>query len=317
MIRYLILVLFSLSFIAQTKKDSLLQIAENSEFNTLRIKAYKDLADLSFGDPNLVPEFLDKALQIANYANLSEQIAIIYNKKAQQKIGINEFDSSEVFYNKSLEVSQKNGFGEQGFKTLQGLSALARKQNKSEKELDLLIRAGEFAINNNYIIGKGESYRFIASYYTRIGKADSARYFLDKGLEFFSKNNALEKEAELLNQIAIYFARTSAYDSSEYYFKKCEQLRIEIIEKVGINGLNKTKESYQNALANVYKNLGFVNYLQAKYDKCIEYSFKALEYYEKLGNQRKVATMLSDIANIQLENLSLPEKAIENLKKIN
>ena len=80
-----------------------------------------------------------------------------------------------------------------------------------------------------------------------------------------------------------------------------------------LNAKKAQKINYKLGEAESYSNISLVYYYQGKYEKDLEYSFKAISIYEKLNNQEKLALEYGELGfRMKKNNL---QKAIYYMQK--
>ena len=71
--------------------------------------------------------------------------------------------------------------------------------------------------------------------------------------------------------------------------------------KTNLKSSIKTRRSLMGSLASAYNNMGFIYHGKANTSKAMEYYYKSLKIFEKIGDQKGISTILNNLAKIYLE----------------
>ncbi len=209
-------------------------------------------------------------------------------------------------------------------------------QNDFEHALESFQRLQIFASNNGLDEKNALAFKFIgiAQYYK--GNNEDAINAYQESATFFSETKTPVKHANLLNNIALSYAAMGETFEALRFYKKAELLYIAsgtVADQIDIRGniaelymrierydvaitvLNEVLEQKialkdEEGIAITYSDLG-VSYKKAKqYDKALEYTVKAYEYYQFTNKTYFVASQLHNLAELHAE-IKQPQKAIE------
>lgn len=306
--------LFAASLFAQNV-DSLLDLTKTLDDSKQKVDLINKLVRINFSSNfQNVEQLARTALELSNSINYEKGKCVASKWLGDYFEKQRKYDSAKIFYDQALNIAKKSNLNKQVYDAYYSLSYLSRKKSDGKEKI-YLDSALNFAESNNYKTGIAKSYQRIASYYSRNGEEDSSKIYFDRSINTFDQLNDQIGLASALNNLAIFLARTSKLDSAEHFFLKSTEIRENL--EIDANILEEkeiTELDLQNALADNYNNLALVNYFRSRYDSFVKYSLNALDIYEKTNNQKGMADIYLNIANVQINNLEQFEKAINNLK---
>jgi len=290
------------------------------------------------GDFEQLLVYLNKALIIQKLLNDRNVITKIYNNIAVTYMDNGKYKEAEESFNKLLEISLKFKSHRDIIAALNNLGALYFKWDDWNKASDYYERAIERSLANNFYEGlsksynnlgelfekkgehtlaldcynkgkdllvkisdeflKAELYGNLGSVLTLLHRFKEAYWYLIESFDFFKGLNAHNRMIEGAQKIAFYFIETRNLESANYYLD---------------TALNLSQE-----INNEY-HAGKCFHLQAQAEKenpekAEELLKKAVELFQKTGNNFDLALVNYDYANI-LNNKDDWEEALEILKK--
>ncbi|MDY8138033.1 tetratricopeptide repeat protein [Aquimarina sp. 2201CG5-10] len=293
---------------SQEKDTTLVSLEERlkkSNTDSLRVEALLNLGVYQLRrDFNKVETYANQIQEILKKANLGydinrqraelfQQLGILYRKRAQYGKAMKYYlDAQKIFleYNDSLNLSSN----------YHNIGNVFKYQKEYRKSINVFKKA--IAINESLGIPKkiGDNYNAIGGSYRRIGKIDSASYFLEEAYQKYEqagyeegKYRAIANKSQILN---IQNKHTEALDLQLEYLAYVEKKEI--------------KESTATAnynLAGTYNNLGKFNKAISHVDQSIAIAIK-----EKMGRRLAVSYKRKSLSYFKMKQF---EDALEYYRK--
>ena len=273
----MLIILLNLS--TQNSLDSLKSIIHNSRSTQEKVKIYYTLSNyyihnnslnpdscltysfLAYGEKNKLKDVKKESIILKNIGT-----ALIYKQ---------EFDSSLLYLNKSLEIA--SGIDSVILTDLYNLIG-ATYYYKGDFEKTLKYWDLELAIN--YKINNKDK---IAQNLNNLGVIHKNLDQYEKAIKYYQKALKIEEDekdtasvARALNNIGnIYFHNRKNYEQAEQYYRKA----LELYSKLG-------ELEYEADLLN---NIGIIYYNQSKLQKALNNYTKALKIFTELNRKEKIA----------------------------
>ncbi|TFG28363.1 MAG: tetratricopeptide repeat protein [Promethearchaeota archaeon] len=273
--------------------------------------------DLGFYD-NSIYNF-EKSIENLQKINEKVKLTKVYNNLANVFYLINDIEHSYEYYNKALELAERENLISEEIKTSSNLVDILFILEEYDKITKILER------NLEYFQQIGDPYgsiitltkQGILNFFLGSNNFNISFQYIQKALEIInqiklSKNFTIKHKAKLEWELFLYlgklFVLQEKYKQAEnYFFRSLEAVRIAEIE---------VKESI------VLENLGFLFEKKRDYNKSIEYYNLAREIYYKFGDDLNYAELTYKIANVyskydNIEAIRLFEESLELFKELN
>ena len=290
-----------LVFIKQTwgqgnKADSLVALLKTSKEDTNKVNTILALyTEIWYKQPV-------EALQYAHEAlSLAEKLLFINGAaNANRMVGLSlyftgDFDSSRIYYNTSLDLSEQSGDQIGKARTLMNIASIEQSQGRFEnalsfdqQSLDILIRSG--------------NKQLIAKVYNNIGNIHNSLNNLDKALEYFFKSLALKKEiddkqamANTIDNIAGVYVDQKKFDRVLEFHLQALELRKQINDPKGI--------------AESYSELGKDYLHQKNFTKALDYLLLGMKLQEEVSNKQGIADLCPSIGQLYLDQNNFTQAA--------
>lgn len=197
-INYLILLLITSICFAQSKKekDSLLTLARNSKYDTVRVDSYNKLFfNEVFSDVKASKKYFEAMFLIAKKKKLNYAYAKAFNAKGVYYDMIGKLDSAYISYNKAIHYSKKT---------------------------KLLSTEGS-AYNNLGLLdwNKGDFYKALQNY--------------NKSLELFEKIENINYQGNTLSNIGLIYDEIDEPKKAEFYLNKALNIRKKAKDDYGLS----------------------------------------------------------------------------------
>ncbi len=299
--------------------------------------AYNALGKIYFNLANLPKAYYNDSLaldlSVRNNYLAGKVDALLNLGILQKKQG--KYEDAEKSFAESLTLlgNSKPADDEKSGRLYNELGAVKSTMGKYEEALDLIsnaIELGESSNNKKLLIA---SYINYANTFARLAEYEQSVKFHLKAIRLAEEINDLGQILKEYNNLAVVYKQLQEFEKSVYYYKKSLDLAIlsKNYKAIGLastnlavtyaenNQLEKLDTLYDNALiafkqtndvigqALVYHNYG--NYLLSlkNYDKAKENLLQALKLRKEAGIRPAVASTLSVLGNLELEQNKLFE----------
>ena len=299
--------------------------------DTTRIIILNNIAQQYINNnPDSAIKYLEVSLESAKLLNYHKGIAVAYGLMGNCYSIIGDYDISENYYNKSIDLYEKLG---NNAKTahyqirkaylyiiqnnyIDAFSILNKVKESADEKIEASVNHS-IAYTYHEIENFEEALRYIhlalkyyekegnipqiancnnfmGSIYYQLNKNDMALKYYNNSLNLI-KDTLLGKDyAFVIGNIGLIKDREKKYDEAIVLFQKAAEILIRPSDKL--------------ALANIYNNLADSYYSINNYTKSEEYFDKAKIIYSELNDERGIALCLSGLASLQKE--SSPEQAL-------
>ncbi|MFP4845573.1 tetratricopeptide repeat protein [Winogradskyella sp. PE311] len=283
--------IFSLKSNAQKSKkvDSLIQIIENSNTDSLKLRALNRITShYLYRDIDKAKHYAKRQLKFAQDISdtpgetlASHHYAIIYSN-------IDKYDSSKYYHNNTIKLAKLNNDLKQVSLSTHGLVILEiSKGNYNEAQI-LNKKNLELNIKRKDTFGIALSYDVESSIYTERGQLLMALKTVLKSLKEFESLNNTVRIADAQNKLAIIENGLGNYKKSLEYSAKALKV-YEETEDI----------DYQSQLLNV---IGVSHKSKKDFDLAITNFEKSLNLSKKAGYKSVILVSFSHLVDIYLEN---------------
>lgn len=325
-------------FSQENKKiDSLKNIIKNQTDDIQKVNAYAALYNtFLYQDQALAKFYAEKELEVSKKVDYHEGIGIGFYHLGVYFNNIDELDSSEIYYLKSLKIFETLGKESLQSDVVHGLAIIKYSRGNYKEALELLeknvdfytknadmesdlaithvLRSGIYRSQGNYKLALKESLNALKLYEKLsepIRKADAlgALAAAEFNLDNFEESIAYNTEA-----LTIYEAHNDKFYAAQalndigdtYFYMDQYEKALDFLYR----GLKLSKEvDAKDLMATSLGNIGKVYTKQGKHAEAIPKLSQALEITQKSGNQFKNSETFNDLG-IVYNNLKEPQKAI-------
>jgi two-component system, NarL family, sensor kinase len=287
---------------AQTAEiDSLKSILKTTKHDTLKMRAYIDLADnFSRINPKLTLSYADTALSIARKHQYKIGIADAEMQKVVVYSMTGKYNTADSILNKCLLTYKKlnNISGEKN--CYNNLSALAYYQSDYGLAIENAKKALTLSQQMKDEESVGKIYTNIGSFFQRYGKLDSSITYFTKSAEIFLEINHLNGLRGAYLNLGNVLLENNNREAAEMYLKKSLHISKEINDTRG-------KTLALSALADFHLQ-------QNEYKTAQDYAYKALKIDSLNNDIFGIATNLNILANCDkyLRNFTEARKNYNN-----
>ncbi|MEM8525676.1 MAG: ATP-binding protein [Bacteroidota bacterium] len=157
--------------------------------------------------------------------------------------------------------------------------------------------AVEIADKIDYVEGTADAYRNNGYAYIHIGESE-------EGLEWYMKAQAIYDSLGLQDKLAASFIDVGVVKRKMGDYKTAHQQFSKALET------SKNTKSLA-LLSRIHNNIGYLLKIEAKYAEALEHLLVSLEYAQRIGDQKTIASRLSNIGEIYDIHIADYEKAAE------
>jgi tetratricopeptide (TPR) repeat protein len=297
----LIIMLLATISHAQVNIDSLTQLSQSTQSDSVKTKAFLDICwALKASQPKQALEYGEKALELSRLKNFPDYEAMALKNIATVHLFQGKYEKAENYYLAAIKIFDKIG-------------------NKK----------GESSCYNNIgiLLGRKGEFEQAMDYYEKSLKIDE---------EIENKNGV----ATTLENIGNVLQKQGNYKKSIEYYINAQKIKEELNDKLGIastynniaglyekqEALDEAIKNYQNALvlyieinekrksSMVLHNIGYALSRKNQYNDALEYYNQALSIREDYGDKAGLASTLLNIAEVY-QSQKKYEKALNSLTK--
>ncbi len=255
--------------------DSLLQVVNKTEEDSLKVEALIYLGELSSSDPNKQLEYYSQALDYSFKKNYKLGIAKSYISFGVYYTNQSEFEEAIEYLNKASEVFKELGVKDMEIAALGNLGNIYCYQGDFNKGLECFLDALEVMNelgNKNWIATAKNN---IGSIYVYLKEDSLALQYYEDALSIYEEVNDEKGMSLSLGNIGnVYNEREDHNLAIEYYLKAIKlDEKIQNIQQLGLNFTN---------IAAAYGDIG-------DKENAIKYFEKAISVFKKLGNKNSLA----------------------------
>ncbi len=338
---FFVLLLYTTFISAQNPIDSLKQVVEKTQIDTVKVQIYNDIANALKGRDNKQAMFYaekslllgKKSEYLKGVANVYKTIGIIYFFKG-------ELDSAFTSFDRSLKTFEKLG-------DKKGVAASYVNIGILKKNIGEIKEAGESyqkALEIYQEIGDNEgvakTYLNLGNLFKLQGDMKTALDYYFKSLKFYEDIGNNHSVAQLYQNIGIVYGELDDsekslenFENALKIFKELNDIKgiAEVNNNIGNNYLdNKEYElaimyfekslklfkeiNYPPMIANLYYNLGDANNKLKNYLKAKEYFDQSFEIYQSMGYAAGMALCYNGFGEYYF-NIGDYKKSAKNLEK--
>ncbi|MFN8255144.1 MAG: tetratricopeptide repeat protein [Bacteroidales bacterium] len=285
---------------AQTNIDSLINLAETSEIDSIANKAFVDLCwALKSSEPERALQYGEKGLNMAREKKFPEYEAYALKNIATVHLFTGDYDKAESFYQAAITIFSK-------LQIQKGLSSCYNnlglvKELKGDFELALENYNKSLGINQKIknALGEASAYNNIGNILQKQGNYSSSIEYYMKVLKIQEDLNDKAGIGDVLNNIGALYEKQNAYNEAIKNYQKALSLFISINDKP--------------KSAMVLSNIGYILEQQKQYPDALEYYKQSLKIRQEFGDKQGIATVYLNTGNVLKAQNKLSE-AFQNYK---
>ncbi len=327
---------------AQVNTDSLIQITQTTQIDSVKTKALLDICwALKASEPNQAIDYGEKALDLSRSKNFPNYEALALKNIATVHLFQGSYEKAENYYLAAIKIFDKIGDKIGISSCFNNLGLLHEWKGDFEIAMTYHERSLKIDIERNNKNGE-------ASSYNNIGNILQSQGNYKKSIEYYIKAQKIREEqndkvgiADAYNNIAALYEKQDAYDQAIKNYQNALVLYIEVNEKrksskvlhnIGYvlsqkNQLNEALEYYNQALtirekledkaglASTMRNLAEVFQKQKKYDKALGFLTKSQAIYEEIDSEYGVMMIKISMGGYFLD-IKNYEKAVSTIEPI-
>ncbi|MBI5541605.1 MAG: tetratricopeptide repeat protein [Bacteroidia bacterium] len=202
----------------------------------------------------------------------------------------NNFDSALIYLDSALKISRKHNYYEGISYVLREKGYIYSERGEFVKAMKIIIEALRLDEKINNKDGAGSDLNLIGLIYNQQEKLDEALSYFIKARDKFAEIKDEHGIAMVTGNMGMVYRNKNEFELSlKCYFNSLEYYQQEKNEQNEINIAN-----LENNIGNIYKDI-------KKYDKALEYFFKAKEGKSKYKQYTSLVSTLSNIGDIYVE----------------
>ncbi|MDQ3191707.1 MAG: tetratricopeptide repeat protein [Bacteroidota bacterium] len=321
---FLLFISLIISLKVFSNNDSLLNLAQTSESDSVKILAFLHLSyslraesqELAFkyidkakkisedsytpglcqtykmygnfyyleGDYTKAKEFYLKAVEYCQQFNIDKETAAIYNNLGLISFNRSDYDKAIEYYIHSMKIKEEIADNAGLAYTYTNIGVTYHNLKNYEKALYYHNKAMKFATETDNKKGVSASIHNLARAYKALGREEEALTYYLKAAK---SNEDLNNHADLLYHyisIGNIYTQRKDYALAMSYFDKSLNLALELNDKNGI--------SYS------YLNIGICQSAKQEYDKALKSFFKSVDIAQEVGLGHHLSDAYKDISEI-------------------
>lgn len=291
-----VFLLGTLPLVAQTStKDSLLQALHNHpQADSLRVHALLQLAkyELRHVTQNATP-LLKEAFYIAKKKQNANQMAEVYALRGLLYMRLNQYDSSQMAYNRAISIYKKLNDLRGLAKVYCRLSINQRRKSNYTASLKTVLKARKLYDMLGDIRGQATLHNYIAMIYSQLNLPDKALKFHFKALHIHREIKDTLGEAYTLGDIAYGYFLKKDYPKAMRFSQESVTKSIQMKQKpakfwaMGLQGLVHIKQARPQKgiemlreVVDAFQQLG-IGYLKTFFNTYLSITLVAEQQYEE------------------------------------
>lgn len=267
----------------------------------------------------------NEALKIATKNNLASDASFIYKKIGGIYYSKKEFDTSKIYYKRSLSIdSMSQNAADSHF----NLVLIFRKQKEKDSLLFHLQKSLQLYNNLEDTEDKFNTFLKAGILLKNSGNYNTAIQYLLKAYDGFEELNNLEKKASVCNTIGAIQRLLGNLDIAKQYYLESLNIREELGDSIKLSygynnfgSLLKTQKKYDSAIlfyskairiqegkeitkehGKHYYNLGTAYYLKGKLKEAEKNYIKSIFYKKKEGDSLSLSSSYNGLAMVNNDN---------------
>lgn len=183
-------------------------------------------SSVSFRDSsmNLSLEFCDKAINLAQKEKADSLLALAFKTQGINYYYLREFDSSLVYYNKSIISFEALGNKIQVGKMLGNIGLIYKNKGEYSKALEYYLEEVDIFLSINYIKGLSGIYSNIGVLFVSMGEYEKAENKFQKALAIADQNNNDGEKVKALSNLGALYEKQDRLDEALKAFEKSRSL---------------------------------------------------------------------------------------------
>ncbi|NOY51428.1 MAG: tetratricopeptide repeat protein [Chlorobi bacterium] len=227
------------------------------------------------------PTKIDSLNNVLNQSANDSTIYTVYVNLGYQWESI-DFDSAMVFYNKSIEIADKNNWTSKKAKALTNIGFAYMYVQYSRDAIKFLSEGLELYIEANDSTGMMNSYYNLGYFYATFEDFPKAIEYFRESEEIALRLNHEKRLAGIYNNLGLMYNYCGLYDkANNYNFKS-----LKLSEKIGDKSVGYT-----------HLNIGLNYHKNGNFEKSLEHHFKALAIFQESNEKRYIALTLKNIGD--------------------
>ncbi len=241
----------------------------------------------------------DSLLNLINNEKNKQTKVELLNKLAIKYRRI-DLDTSIIYLNKALEITEKLNDNNLRINTLQNIGKTHLYSGEYEKAIEIYEQTLKFSIKieNDSIIALG--YHNIGNSFLYMSNYEKALKSYIEALRIREEISDIQGIAATTNNIGLIYWRLKNYKKAIGYYEKSLS--------------NERLIENENGIASSLNNIGLLHWSSKEYDRALEYFEEASSMHQKLENANGIALCLNNIGLIFKAKEDFT-KAIANFKK--
>lgn len=296
------LIIFLISSFAFSQIDSLLYELQTIKNDTNKIRLLNKISRTSFNsDIKLAFKYLPEAIALSKELEFQDGLADSYKNLGTAFFYTREYDSTKVYWYKSLQNISSKDFKKKG-DIYSNIGVLYQRLGLIDSSLNNYSKSVKYRIQLKDSSFVARSYNNIAALYRQKGDYKKALEFYFKAFPIYTAYGLKKEESDALNGIGLLYKDLEDYDKALQYLQEAHQLR-KLIKNPRL-------------IASSINNIATVYYETNNYAKAKDYYNDYLEFALKIKDKRALAGVYSNLGNINSSNGQINE-AIENYSNAN
>ncbi len=249
---------------------------------------------------------------------------------------VNHYSEAKIFYREALELATTANDKELLATIMDSKAYICEIEGSYNEAIRLIKKSQALRSATKNKISNAQSFLNLGNIYQLKSKYDSAFMCFNQALVLYEKLNELNGKARVYNNLGNIHFYLANYDTAVYYFQKSLKIKelthdqpgaartLNNIAAVYYQGgqLQQALDYYRRSQSintlfskeNCYGNIGLVYSDMKQYDSALYYHSLAQNLYEKAGNQKGIASSLTNKGLLFINRLEYP-KALEHLNK--
>jgi tetratricopeptide (TPR) repeat protein len=285
---------------------------------------------------NLARIYAETALELSKQSNDKHNQALALCMLGDIETIVNHYKEAQILYLQALELAYSTKDKELLATIMDCKAYLCEIEGSYNESIRLIRESQSLRSTTKNKIGIAQSFLNLGNIYQLKSKYDSAFICFDQAFILYEGMNNLNGKARVYNNLGNIHFYLANYDTAVYYFQKSLKIKEITKDRPGVartlnniaavyyqgGQLPQALDYYRRSQSintlfskeNCYGNIGLVYSDMKKYDSALYYHSLAQSLYEKTGNQKGIASSLTNKGLLYINRTEYP-KALEHLNK--
>jgi signal transduction histidine kinase len=286
-------------------QDSLIQYAESGANDSLRVRAYIQLAySYSVSDSAQTMNYGEKAVALAESIHYPEGVVDAMNEMGWVIMMYGHQLAADQLFSDMIRYADSVDYNLGKAKAYYAKGIVFNNQGAYSKALDSYFQSLDYYVAENHVRGQANCFNAIGAIYRIREEYDQAINYYSQSLEIKKKAGDKEGMAYTYNNMGVAAYYQKQYEQAlEYYFKALELF---------------DEDQDKSGIADIFLNVGEVYMELERYEESLDYYQRSLDLYRDITYGVGESYALIGLGKLarRMQNLEVAKRHLEDALKV-